>query len=116
MRTATSTTINLSRKTTMNLRVPVALLCMLCFLTVLPLSASTLTINAPGGVFFNTGLVANSGTTLSGGAADPNWGGVQTLSNNPFGTGAQTNWALPTTHNTTTGTLNNPRAARATSS
>ncbi len=80
MRTATSTTINLSRKTTMNLRVPVALLCMLCFLTVLPLSASTLTINAPGGVFFNTGLVANSGTTLTNGAADPNWGGFQALS------------------------------------
>src|SRR5258708_32687790 len=102
MRTATSTTINLSRKTTMNLRVPVALLCMLCFLTVLPLSASTLTINAQGGVVFNTGLVANSGTTLTNGAADPNWGRFQPLTNTQF-KGPPSNVPPPPTHTTTPG-------------
>jgi len=98
-------------------RAPVLLLlCTLCFAAVLPLSASTLVINAPGGVFFNTGLVANSGTTLTNGAADPNWGGFQALSNNPFGNGSQTNWPLPPTQNTTPGTVNNPWVASATSS
>src|SRR5258708_1365824 len=115
MRTATSTTIHLSRKTTMNLRVPAALLYLLCLVHVLPLSASTLPINAPGGVFFNTGLVAKWGTTLTNGAADPNWGGFQALSNNPFN-GSPLNWPLPPTQNTTPGVSGNPWVSSATSS
>jgi hypothetical protein len=83
---------------------------MLCFLTVLPLSAATLSMNTTGGVFFNTGLVANSGTTLANGNADVNWqcsvncsgNSFQALSNNPF-SGGPTNWPLPSTQNTTPG-------------
>jgi hypothetical protein len=97
------------------------LLCGLYFLVVLPLSADPIKINTAGGVFFNTGLVANSGTTLANGAADVNWqcsvncsgNSFQALSNNPFN-GAPLNWPLPPTQNTTSGAAGNPWVSSAT--
>jgi hypothetical protein len=124
MRKAKTAIMNLHRKTTIQrLRAPFVVLCALCFLTILPLSAASIGINTAGGVFFNTGLVANSGTTLSGGAADVNWqcsvgcsgNSFQALSNNPF-SGSPANWPLPTTQNTTPGQAGNPWVASATSS
>jgi hypothetical protein len=116
--------MKLHRKSTIQrLRAPFVLLCALCFLTISPLSAAAISINTAGGVFFNTGLVANSGTTLANGAADVNWqcsvncsgNSFQALSSNPFN-GSPSNWPLPTTQNTTPGVAANPWVASATSS
>jgi hypothetical protein len=99
MREASSTLMNLLRKrTTHRFLASIVLLCTFCFVAVLPLSASTITI-------FNTG-VNGSGATLSGGAADTHWqcsGG--SCSGNAFqGQSSNSgNWPLPATQNNTPG-------------
>src|SRR5258708_7327426 len=83
MRPVSSITLSLLRRTTMTLRVPVSSLCMLGFLTILPLSAAQINI-------FNTG-VNNGGTDSSGsgpnasGGVDPHW---QDVLNSSSGTNA----------------------------
>src|SRR5712692_3101649 len=119
MRSASSITINLLRKTTMNLRVPVALLCTLCFLTVLPLSAAMINLNGAG--LFNTG-VDNTGTALGAAAADTHWQCSVNCSGNSFQAQGNTvtgqpfaGWPLPSTQNGT-GSAAGPWVASATSS
>jgi len=110
--------MNLRLKSTIQrLRAPFVLLCALCFLTISPLSAAALAINTAGGVFFNTGLVANSNLTLSNGAIDPNWaGGFQAQANSVAGQ-PFAGWPLPITQNGPNGgTSNGPWVASATSS
>jgi hypothetical protein len=96
MREASSALMNVLRKsTTHRVRAAVVLLCTFCFVAVLPLSASTITI-------FNTG-VNGSGAALSGGAADMHWGCSVNCSGNSFQGQSSNpgNWPLPATQNTT---------------
>jgi len=123
MREAKIAIMRLYRKNRIErLRAPFFLLCALCFLTISPLSAAAISLNTAGGVFFNTGLVANSGTTLGAAAADTNWQCSVGCSGNSFQAQANSvsgqpfaGWPLPSTQNGT-GSAAGPWVASATSS
>src|SRR5258708_16277573 len=95
----------MSTARTNRFRAPVLLLCALCFVAVLPLSAAVINLDSAG--LFNTG-VNGSGVALSGGAADTHWQCSVNCSGNSFQ--AQSNavagqpfagWPLPSTQNCT---------------
>ena len=103
MREASSALMNpLQKSTTHRFRARFVLLCTLCFVAVLPLSAAQVNI-------FNTGLNGPGSATLAGGAADTHWGcfsnctsTFQAQSTAPanFPNSGNSNWPLPSTQNT----------------
>jgi PEP-CTERM motif len=107
MREASSALMNpLQKSTTHRFRARFVLLCTLCFVAVLPLSATQINI-------FNTGLNGPGSATLAGGAADTHWGcfgnctstfQAQTTAPANFPNAGNSNWPLPSTQNTTPGT------------
>jgi len=115
MRDVSSALMTLLRKsTTHRFRAQIVLLCALCFLAVLPLSASSLPINGVGGFIYDTG-VNNAGVTIGSGGQDPHWicngpncSGqtfqAQTSAPANFPSPGNTNWPLPATQNTDPGT------------
>jgi len=109
---------SVSKATTNRFRAPVLLLCTLCFIAAVPLSAAAINLTSVG--LFNTG-VNNSGVALGAAAADTHWQCSVNCSGNSFQAQANTvagqpfaGWPLPSTQNGT-GSAAGPWVASATS-
>src|ERR1039457_4985670 len=104
MREASSALMNpLQKSTTHRFRARFVLLCTLCFVAVLPLSAAQVNI-------FNTGLNGPGTATLAGGASDTHWQCLNNCTGNAFQAqstapanfpnAGNSNWPPPSTQNT----------------